>query len=200
METNKSQLLLTRILFVLVIAACGTGAYFFFKKPPPEAPDAGDGLEIGKRYRVFVRSLILPPTKEDGSKWDDDGKHESPDVFFRVYSRENMVYESSTIDDVLVAEFFPVKLGILNLLRIENPAEYLEAFTVENIDAETTFKIEVIDKDPFKNDEMGSVVITLKDLQLGSNRVENDGLTYVMTVLDADADINKALKDLGLTK
>ena len=200
MEANKSKRLLARILFVLVIAACGTGAYFHFKKPPPEAPDAGDGLEIGKRYRVFVRSLILPPTKEDGSKWDKDGKHESPDVFFRVYYRENMVYESSTIDDVLVAEFSPVKLGISNLLQKKNAAEYLEAFNVAYIDAETTFKIEVIDEDPFENDEMGSVVITLKDLQLGSNRVENDGLTYVMTVLDADADINESLKDLGLIK
>lgn len=203
-----AKTILSRIFFLLVVLGSAYAAYDYFKKEKlaPKVDANGEvvaedsGLKLGKRYRIFIRSLIVPPTNEDGDKWDGSGKSGAPDVFFRVFYQDHMIYESSTISDVLVAEYAAVKGGVTDAIFSKNASDYLEAANVAFQEEDSHFKVKVIDSDTFDNDTIGEVTIALNELNIGSNTIEKSGVTYVITVIDSDTDMNESLKALKVIK
>lgn len=206
--SDSVKVIISRVSFFLVVLGCGYGAFHYFKKEKkPEQLSASGAvvednlsLQQGNRYRIFIKSLIVPPVDTEGKKWDGNGKGSAPDVFFRIFYKDHMIYESSTMNDVLVAEYAAIKGGVTDAIFSKNASDYLEAANVAFQEKGAHFKIEVIDSDTFDNDLIGKTTVELKDLQLGSNILEKLGITYVIVVIDSDSDINESLKALKMIK
>lgn len=199
---NRKQTL-SIVLFCLFVLSLGVGFYLFFenqKKNGKEsvALDTQKPVTVGKRYRIFVRSIIVPAMDEDGDHWDNSGGSEAPDIYFKIIYQGNQIYESSTIDDSLVAEYSPVKAGILDVLTQKNASDYLEAANVACENSSADIGILVLDSDTVSDDEIGDIIVKLTDLKEGNNNLRNGDLKVIVTVIDSDRDINGALRELKL--
>ena len=159
---DSVKVIASRVFFLLVVLGCGYGAFHYFKKEPQilealtasgEVVEEDDlGLHQGKRYRIFVKSIIVPPTDEDGKKWDGNVKGSAPDVFFRIFYKDHMIYESSTMNDVLVAEYAAIKGGVTDVIFSKNASDYLEAANVAYQEEGAHFRICLLYTSPSPRD------------------------------------------------
>ena len=136
---------------------------------PPEIATSGK-LVAGQTYYLFASEIELYPTDSEDKAWD--GGDSGPDVYYNLYWQGNVVFESDTKNDSLIADWsgLGVELEWGDLLGKKiSPDKTIKAARVR-ADVGESVIIDVVDVDVLDNDEVGRMEIPLDDLRIGKTK------------------------------
>ena len=146
---------LTAFIPVIVILLAA-GAYWIFsiyESPSGSGYQSGTNekpgnrLTSGKNYYLYLSEIELFPTNEDSKNWDSgDG---GPDISYSIKWQGNEVFESTTKDDTLLANWSGLQIDLKwsDLLgKTISPNEAIQAARVRYQKNESVSAI-VVDKD-----------------------------------------------------
>ena len=198
---------LTAFIPVIVILLAA-GAYWIFsiydstngsESQSGTNEKTGNRLTSGKNYYLYLSEIELFPTNEDSKSWDSgDG---GPDVAYSIKWQGNEVFESTTKDDTLLANWSGLQIDLKwsDLLgKTISPNEAIQAARVRFQKNESVSAI-VVDKDLAKDDKAGTIQINLSDLRIGKNEKEfkKEGKNCVRRIVTTVLPIDSTMGDLA---
>ena len=155
----------------------------------------GNRLTSGKNYYLYLSEIELFPTNEDSKNWDSgDG---GPDIAYSIKWQGNEVFESTTKDDTLLANWSGLQIDLKwsDLLgKTISPNEAIQAARVR-YQKDGSVTVIVLDNDLAKDDSAGKITIALSTLRMGKNKRDfkkegkNCVRRLVLTVLPIDSTI-----------
>lgn len=147
-----------------------------------------DGTKSEKEYRISVASARVFPKKADGTSWDGDDS--GPDVYYQIYWRDNMVFESSVETDTLLAQWENAEINLKEVARSEvlRPRENGARVRIGEDDI---VEIRLFDDDLIADDQIGSLPLAGSEIRTGRKMFRPvsgsaDGLTVVIAPADAE--------------
>ena len=121
---------------------------------------------------IYIRNIEVQPKKANGDSWDS--RDSAPDVFYRVNWKNNMIYESDTQKDSLIAEWIPVGLSLKDSI-LSGKVTVDQAINIPIVKFDKKSKdgdeiiFQVIDSDLVNNDTIEELRIYLSKLSIGDN-------------------------------
>jgi hypothetical protein len=151
----------------------------------PAAQPAGTGLIEGSDYRVLVAVVRVRPERSNGSKWDSgSAETAAPDPFYEIWWRENLVYKSEEVENVLVASWSNLALpDLLQLLTGKKLSlETMKEGALITAHASDGIRIRIWDDDPFEDDLLEEFTIPVGELRVGDQVREGKAGLESMTL------------------
>ena len=173
---------------LLVLIAIGAPFLFglFSKGPavpealPVSAAAASDRLREEHHYSFALAVIELAPRKPSGKRWDPDGS--GPDIAYRVLWQGNLVHESATKDDTLLARWSNTSL---DAGRPARPVSIDSSLKGARITARAADRLEVRirDSDLIDDDELDPWSVPVADLRVGDQHWDHPvpGVVAVIT-------------------
>ena len=129
-------------------------------------------LSPGQTYYIFASEVEVYPTNLENESWDRGDK--GPDIRYRLLWKGNVVFESITKDDSLIADWsgLSIELNWKDLLGKSVSSD--DAIKAGRIRFEENEKIEVFveDVDVAADDAVGRYEIILNKLSIGKNELK----------------------------
>ena len=189
LNTVATSLLAIAAVVGIYFAATSSSRVVELEDPLSEE---GQQLIEGNDYRILVAVARVEPSNSDGEAWDSGAeKTAAPDPFYEIRWRDNLVYKSEEVENVLVASWSNVALPKLYELLTD---EVLSLETIKEgalITARPgeTLQIRVIDKDPLNNDLIEEFEVSIDELTVGDQvREGSQGLeSLTLRVIPRDS-------------
>ena len=169
---------------LLVVGSAGAAIYYWGDKDAAEEQEPSQAprlVEAEKRYYVLLAVLEVEAKADaDGdSAWDTrDG---APDLYYEVLWQDQVVFESSTKDDTLVARWSNAAIRVSDLVdEVSLDGSIKAARITARLGDELEFR--VYDADTIKDDFVGSWKTPVMSLQLGDQTLEKPGGRIVSVV------------------
>jgi len=131
---------------------------------PVSAAPASDRLREEHHYSFALAVVELTARKPSGKRWDPDGS--GPDVAYRVYWQGNLVYESSTKDDTLLARWSNTSLTLGDLLDSVSIDSSLKGARI-TARAADRLEVRIRDSDLIDDDDLDPWILPVADLRVG---------------------------------
>ena len=133
--------------------------------------EVSSSLKKNKEYMVYIRKVEVNPKAATGEAWDVGGS--APDLFYKVWWKSNLLYESDVKKDSLIAEWIPVGLDLKDsLLKGSVSVDQLVKLPIVRwSDAKGAEKVvfDILDQDLAQNDKIETLTFYFKDLEEGPN-------------------------------
>lgn len=120
-------------------------------------------------YAVWCVGAEVPPTRADGSPWDEDGS--PPDLSAEITWRGNRVLRSATSRNTLVASWVRSSLELTDFLRKEFRPGDLDKVARIKAEPSEVIAVDLFDRDLFGSEFIGKVLVPVGCLREGINRV-----------------------------
>lgn len=144
---------------------------------PTTKPTGGGPSTVpcSRDYYVWVKLIELTPKMPNGSRWDMDGS--APDVRFRLWWKGNLVQESTTRRDSLIATWELLSADLLEIVRSGGTIEVASVVSLPIVRVEPgmTLRIVVDDNDVGNGEPAGELDIALDQLTEGENTLPGPG-------------------------
>ncbi len=137
-----------------------------------EDPFSEEGQQLieGNDYRVLIAVARVAPRNSEGEDWDSGAeKTAAPDPFYEIRWRDNLVYKSEEVENVLVASWSNVALPKLYELLTDEvlSLETIKEGALITAHPGETLQIRVIDEDPLNNDLIEEFEVSIDELTVG---------------------------------
>ncbi|MEE8106818.1 MAG: hypothetical protein V3T86_14895 [Planctomycetota bacterium] len=168
----------------LVVGSAGAAIYYWRDKDAAEEQEplqAPRLVEAEKRYYVLLAVLEVEakPDPDGDSAWDT--RAGAPDLYYEVLWQDQVVFESSTKDDTLVARWSNAAIRVSDLVdEVSLDGSIKAARITARPGDELEFRI--YDADTIKDDFVGSWKTPVMSLQLGDQTLEKPGGRIVSVV------------------
>jgi len=143
-------------------------------------------LREGVTYAVWLSEAEVAPRKADGSPWDADGT--APDLFAMIQWQDQIVLETVTDRDTLIARWEPVAVDLRTLLSGEVSTSSVKRVAMVRLDPGEPLVIGVFDNDLVGADFVGAFEVSLKGLRLGVNEVISEDSLRRLQIVVAESD------------
>ncbi len=205
-ETERPFPIVTTLVGVVLVSV-GL-AYAFMTNEPADwtktAEVQPEQIQTGSVYYVFVDTVEVAPVGLDGEAWDLDDS--APDVGYEIAWQGQTVFESSEVNNALIARWSGMKLGMdeaLSLLKKgkADPGQIVDA-ALMRAQVDGRFVISFHDADLTGNDPCGELMLPWEELKIGSNTIQGPvpgrGLvSATLRVVPGSGDLFSVLKSLS---
>ena len=141
------------------------------RNEPPTAAAGPPPLKPGRDYYVWVKLAEVRPTKADGGRWETR-KDAAPDLFFKLYWNNTLVYTSPARDDRLIAEWDLLRLDLKDAIlsgQVDIASAVNAPIVHLNEDGGGKLRLEFFDEDTLTfNDEAGTLDLPVESLHEGA--------------------------------
>lgn len=179
-EPKRPHTLLTVATSLIALSAV-VGVYFLVtgsksaeEPTEPTVETEGQQVSEGHDYRVLIAVARINPVDEDGDTWDSGSESSGPpDPYYEIWWRDNRVFESQEVENVLVASWSNVALpSLLALLTDEELSfESIKEGALITARSGDNLQIRITDRDPLSNDLIEEFDIPVDDLLVGDQEV-----------------------------
>ena len=147
---------------------------------PASAAAASDRLREEHHYSFAIAVVELTARKPSGKRWDPDGS--GPDIAYRVLWQGNLVHESTTKDDTLLARWSNTSLTLSDLLDAVSIDSSLKGARI-TARAADRLEVRIRDSDLIDDDELDPWSVPVADLRVGDQHWDHPvpGVVAVIT-------------------
>ena len=149
----------------------------------PSEPAGPPTVRDGADYYAHVKLIELRNPPPDADAWDTNGG--APDINYKLFWNDTLLFESSTRDDTLIAEWDLLRLDLRDAL-LSQQVEIATAMNAPlvNIKGGGVLTVEIWDDDLMSSDRAGRFDLPVATLLEGLNVLTFDDGGVVRLILD----------------
>lgn len=205
-DTKRPFPIVTTVVGVALVSLGLAYAFTAYEPADWAATDAAEPerIQTGSVYYVFVDTVELAPVGLDGEAWDIDDS--APDVGYQIAWQGQTVFESSEVNDTLIARWSGLKIGMdeaMSLLKKgkADPGQIVDA-ALMRAQMDGRFVISFHDSDLTGDDPCGELMLPWEELRIGANTVSGAvpgrGLvSATIRIIPGSGDLFSVLKSLS---